>query len=112
MVASQSVHGGTPRNGGKVARLDLVSASFVQTLDLNTTHADLAYGCGGFTDGVWGYVLPSRGKVGRFNLPEFSTMDFLDSWRHGSKWCRMMGLRVSRARWPSLASPQLAPWRS
>merc|ERR1712060_32614 len=69
---------------GKVARFLLSDFSTVSVLDLTATDSDLNGFAGGFTDGIYGYVLPYQnsggkfGKVARFSLSDFSTVSVLD----------------------------------
>ena len=77
---------------GKVVRFSLsdFSLSAVQVLDLAQTDVKLKGFSGGFTDGVWGYMVPwypattagriqiYTGKLARFQLADFSTVQVLD----------------------------------
>ncbi len=70
---------------GKVARFRLDNYATVQVLDLTLTDAALKGFSGGFTDGTWGYAVPNMygiatysGKVARFQLSDFSTVQVLD----------------------------------
>jgi len=80
--------------GSKVARFSLSDFSTVQVLDLTATDSDLKGFQGGFTDGTYGYLVPEvfycstcinggygaklSGKVARFSLSDFSTVQVLD----------------------------------
>jgi len=69
---------------GKVARFKLDGFGSVEVLDLASTDADLAGFVGGFADATHGYVVPNvnsigySGKLARFSLDDFSTVDVLD----------------------------------
>lgn len=49
----------------------------MQTLDLHAIDPDDASVSGGFTDSVWGYYAMMQGKVGRFSLQDFATVQVL-----------------------------------
>jgi hypothetical protein len=69
---------------GKVARFDLSTFSIVEALDLEATDSDLEGFESGFTDGTYGYMVPFHsnqgfsGKVARFLLSDFTTVEVLD----------------------------------
>ena len=78
-----------PRNNsalfGRVARFRLDDFSTVQVLNLEATDPLLKGFMGGFTDGTWGYVVPYTnasnapfGRVARFRLDDFSTVQVLN----------------------------------
>lgn len=70
---------------GKVARVDLNDFRTVSVLDLALTDSNLKGFYGGFTDGKYGYFVPSSsaistpsGKIARVDLNDFSTVSVLD----------------------------------
>lgn len=69
---------------GTVVRFALDDFATVQVLDLATKDPDLKGFLGGFRHGGWGYVMPYHnsgggfGKVARFNLTDFTTVQVLD----------------------------------
>ena len=78
------------RLNGKVARVRLDDFKTVQVLDLTqSSDPDLKGFYGGFTDGTHGYLVPQynginyHGKVTRFRLDDFATVEVLDLTKHG-----------------------------
>lgn len=79
---------GVYNSHGKVARIPLNDFTTFDVasdlLDLKATDTDLWGFAGSFTDGTWGYMVPKahgtprHGKVARFLLSDFSTIQTLD----------------------------------
>jgi hypothetical protein len=69
---------------GKVPKIQISNFTVVSYLDLTLTNAGLKGFKTGFTDGVYGYFVPSydgtsnHGKIARVLLSDFSTVSYLD----------------------------------